>query len=198
MININLLKDLNENSNKFKKRKITVDVSGKAFVIKRIMLLFVPLLVAFVGGKVFTFFEKNEKIKHETILSDKKKELVEIEQKLKIIEGIIAETESIDEKLKDLKGVFDLRVVNTKVLDAIRAHIPDQVYLTRLEISTRDHTMNISGVADTNESITDFVDRLNKDPSFVAGSVLIGKVTGTARREFDISARSFKVENEST
>lgn len=190
MIEINLLKDLGDTSS---------GVAGQVPVdpvdaIKKICIIAIPIVISVGAGVMFNNLKNIAKIEVQTVLDNKKAELAQLDKIIKDIEGVTEETNKLDDKLQKMKEIFDLRILNVKALDSIKVNIPNQIFLSRISINTNNDTLKLSGIAESNETIKQFITKLNTDSAFEEGKVLLDmerKIENSI--EFEVSAKILRI-----
>ena len=190
MIEINLLKDLGDASSGVG-GAVPVD---PADAIKKICVIAIPLVISIGAGVFFNNLKSVKRSELQAQLDSKKGELTQLDNIITDINKITKESEEIDKKLQRMKEIFDLRILNIKALDAIKVNIPNQIFLKKLSVNTNNDTLKMTGVAESSESIREFIAKLNKDVAFEEGKVVLDleRVISNAT-EFEISAKIIRI-----
>lgn len=193
MIEVNLLKDLDDAASKgdaVKKYVAGVDMSD---AIKKTFCIMIWLVICIAVGKVYSMVETVKKDERQATLDAKNNEVLEIENRLKMISSMNEETQKINLKLQQIKEIFELRISPLKAIDAIRVNIPEQVFLKHLNIDNNSGDLKVSGSSASSDAIKQFIAQLDSDSTFDQDKVLLDRESvGSDAIQFDISAKVFR------
>ena len=193
MIEVNLLKDLDDAASAgdaVKKYVSGVDMSD---AIKKIFCIMIWLVICVAAGKVYSTIKTVARDTLQAALDTKNNEKVEIENNLKVISDMSEESQKIDLQLQQIKEMFELRISPLRAIDAVRAHIPDQVFLKNLNMDNNIGSLKISGSSASSDAIRQFVAQLDSDSAFDQDQVLLDRESANLNEiQFDISAKVFR------
>ncbi len=190
MIEVNLLKDLDDAASKSDAVKKYVSGVDMSDAIKKMFCILIWLVICVGAGKVYSVIETVNRDERQATLDSKNNEALEIENKLKMISGMSEESQKIDLQLQKIKEIFELRISPLRAIDAVRVNIPEQVFLKNLNVDNNTGSLKISGLSASSDAIKQFVSQLGSDSTFDQDQVLLDRESiGSDAIQFDISAK---------
>ena len=195
MVDVNLLKDLGTRTGGIKAKEYHL---RKAIdwidVVKKILLCALPIVLCIVGGRFYFYYRSLEVSQLRSVIEQKKAEIVQLDEKLKVSGSLNNENNDIKNKIDELKRIFFLRHLVVKILDSVRASIPDNIHLKKLDFQNNNQTVYLSGISSDRNGINTFRTNLNRYPVFDYQQINVTseKLVNDGEAEvvdFDITAR---------
>lgn len=170
----------------------------KQGVIRLVIILLGPLLLyvyqttTLIPGKQAAVAAKQNTLNALVKKNESAKAAVEEIKKYK------ADEAKLKEQINTIESLRKDRMREVRVLDLIQREMPERMWLTKIEM--KDHKLNISGFAATDNELTQFMDVLTRSV-FMTDVNLVRtnekSVEGSLLKEFTISAQLKKTEMKS-
>lgn len=138
--------------------------SQTKFVLFSLVFLFIAGILTVVSGLLATTSSAS--------LSSIKDEVNQKEQKIKSLEEVEKSASVLQQRLGFIKGLFDNKIVYSKILNELEVRLINGIALTDVEV-TPDYAITISGVASSTTILQNYVKNLVSEGSLFSDLKII-------------------------